>query len=82
MRHSVQGEIRHNSLRSTHASLGTYSGFPLHSALHLKGGHYGFRNDEIIELIRLQTSTRPIENPSLHLRIRLIDAEASTRETL
>ena len=57
MRRSVRGKIRHNSLRSAY---GTYCVFPSHSALHLKGGHYGFRNDEIIELIRLRTSTKPI----------------------
>jgi hypothetical protein len=36
MRRSVQGKIRHNSLRSACASLGTYSIFSLHYALHLK----------------------------------------------
>ncbi len=75
MRRSVRGKIRHNSLRwalidSFHSPLrGSLSAvcltsfgcvFPSHSALHLKGGHYGFRNDEIIELIRLRTSTKPI----------------------
>jgi hypothetical protein len=36
MRRSVQGKIRHNSPRSACASLGTYSVFSLHYALHLK----------------------------------------------
>ncbi len=33
----AQGQIRHNSLRS---ACGTYSGSPLHCALHLKDSHY------------------------------------------
>lgn len=38
-RRRVQGEIRHNSLRSACAALGTYCVFALHTALEMKGGH-------------------------------------------
>lgn len=37
IRHYVQGEIRHNSLRS---AFGTYCVFPLHYALYLKDGYH------------------------------------------
>jgi hypothetical protein len=40
MRRFVQGRIRHNLLRS---ACGTYSGSPLHYALHLKDSHYEVR---------------------------------------
>jgi hypothetical protein len=43
MRRSVQGKIRHNSLRS---ACGTYCVFPLHSALHLKAVSIGFARSE------------------------------------
>ena len=46
MRRSAQGKIRHNSLRSACAALGTYSGFPLHYALHLKTVKMGFAKRE------------------------------------
>ncbi len=38
-RRCAQGEIRHNSLRSACAALGTYCVFALHCALEMKGGH-------------------------------------------
>lgn len=38
-RRYVQGESRHNSLRSARASLGTYCVFALHCALEMKGRH-------------------------------------------
>jgi len=83
MRRCVQGKIRHNSLRSAYASLGTYCVFPLHCAVHLKAVDIGFARGEAGQQPDIGTIQRTPKHPTpSHLRIRLIDAEASTRETL